>query len=184
MSLAFSAQAEQYVSERAGNRFPALEFHPKHAAGVKLDALPGAHNFDDGGGVELRFGMEPERNPRSLAFHRRDTQLLADGFENRVLQKVFYGFRRGAKTIRQFLVHVLLFGFGGDGGDALVSAQAEIFAGDVLLRDADVHAQAEGGAKFGHGLFALELGDGAFEHLDVEIEADGLDVAVLLAAEE
>src|SRR5439155_16108128 len=62
-------------------------------------------------------------------------------------------------------------------------AEAEVFAGDVVLRDADVKAQAERGAQVRGYFFALELRDGALQHLAIHIEADGLDVTVLLAAE-
>ena len=90
---------------------------------------------------------------------------------------------RRAKAVFEFLADVLLLGFGGDGGDALVGAQAQIFAGDVFLRDAHIEAEIEGGAQFGSDVFAFQLGDRALQHLAVKVEADGFDVAVLLAAE-
>src|SRR4029077_21112513 len=100
-----------------------------------------------------------------------------------ILRKVIHGGRRRAETVGELFAHVELFFVGGDGGDALVGAQAEIFAGNVVMRDAYVGTEVEGGAKLGCGLFALELGDGTLEHLAVEVEADTFDVAVLLSAE-
>ena len=138
---------------------------------------------DQGGGIERGLGIEPNGDAASLPFDGGDAQALAHGFEGGVLQKVFHGFGRSAEAIFEFLAHILLFGFGGDGRDALVGAQAQIFAGDVVLGDADVEAEIEGGAQLGGDVFAFELGDGALQHLAVEIEADGFDVAVLLAAE-
>jgi len=119
----------------------------------------------------------------ALTFDGSNVQALAHGFEHGKLQKVFHGFGKLAETVFEFLANILLLFLGGHGGDALVGAQAEIFAGDVLLRDADVHAEVDGGALVGSGFGALELGDGALEHLDIEVEADGFDVAVLLATE-
>ena len=89
------------------------------------------------------------------------------------------GPKRSSSSLR---TSCLLF-VGGDRGDALVGAQAKIFAGDVIFGDAHVDAEAERGAQFGRGFFAFEFGDGALEHLAVQVEADGFDVAVLLAAE-
>ncbi len=51
------------------------------------------------------------------------------------------------------------------------------------MRNANVEAEAEGSAKFRGGFFALELRNSPLQHLTIQIEADGFDVAVLLAAE-
>ena len=68
-------------------------------------------------------------------------------------------------------------------GDFLVEAQALVFFGDVGFVDAQGDAEVElrGGALF--GALAFHLLHGLLEHGGVELEADGFDVAALLAAE-
>src|SRR5712664_1727462 len=127
--------------------------------------------------------MEAKCNLASLPLDGGDAQTLTHRFEDGVLQKVIHGGRRRAEAIFELLSNVGPFFVGGNGGDALVGAQAEIFAGDVIMRNAHVEAEAKGSAEIGSGLFALQLGNCALEHLTVEVEADGFDVAVLLAAE-
>ncbi len=68
-------------------------------------------------------------------------------------------------------------------GDALVDAQAQILALDVLRWDADFLSEVECSAAFGSDGFAFSFGDGAFQHLAIHIEADRFDVAVLFAPE-
>src|SRR2546429_1795599 len=127
--------------------------------------------------------MEPYRDAGPLALYGGDPQSLTHGFEGGVLQKVFYGGRLRAETVLEFFADVQLVFFGSDRGDAFVGAQAKIFARDVVLRDAHVKAQAERGAQVRGDFFALQLGNGALQHLAIHIEADRFDVAVLLAAE-
>src|SRR5581483_10999376 len=63
-------------------------------------------------------------------------------------------------------------------------AQALVLFRNVVARDADVEPEVE----LGFGLlgfdFALELAHGALEHRSVELKADGINVAALLAAEQ
>ena len=127
--------------------------------------------------------MKADRDTAALPFDRRNAQLLADGFEDGVLQKVIHGAWRGAKAVFQLLANVLLFFFRGDGGNALVGAEAQIFAGDVVFGDAHIKAEAKGGTQLGRGFFPFQFGDGALQHLAIEVETDRFNVAVLLAAE-
>ena len=127
--------------------------------------------------------MEAKGEFGALAFNGSNVETLADGFQERKLQQILYGLGKLAKAVFQFLAYILLFGFRSNRGDAFVGAQAEIFAGDVFLRDAQIHAKTDCGTKFGRSFLTFELGDCALEHLDIKIEADGFDVAMLLAAE-
>ena len=127
--------------------------------------------------------METYGDARSLAFDGGNPQALTHGFEGGVLQKVFHGRRRRAEAIFEFFAHVLFVFFGSDRRNTFVGAQSEIFAGDVVLRDSNVKAEAERGAEIGSDFFAFEFGDGPLQHLAIHIEADGFDMAVLLAAE-
>src|SRR5258708_29639815 len=176
-------KAEQYVSQSRGDRFASFDFHPEHAAGIELDACTRAYHGDQFGRVQSGLWMEPDRDACSLAIDGGNSQALAHRFEGCVLQEVFYGGRRRAKAVFEFFAHVLLVFFGGDRGDAFVGAQAEVFAGDVVLRDTHVKAEAERGAQVRGDFFALQFGDGALQHLAIHIEADGLYVPVLLTAE-
>src|SRR6202040_909780 len=156
--------------------------HPQYAAGVELDALARTHYGNEGGGIDGRLRMEANRDFAALPLDGGDAQALTHGFEDGILQKVSHGGWRGAEAIRDFLSNVDLFFVAGDGGDALVGAQAQIFAGNVILRDAHVRAEAKRGAQVRSGFLAFELGNSPLEHLAVEVEADGFYVAVLLAA--
>src|SRR5580658_1000381 len=74
-------------------------------------------------------------------------------------------------------------GFRGGAGDLLVEAQALVFFCNVALVDAqsDAEIQLRGRAFFAG--FAFEILDGGLKHGGVELKADGLNVAALLAAE-
>ena len=67
-------------------------------------------------------------------------------------------------------------------GNAFIDSQAQIFALDVFGRNADFLAEIERGAALRRDRFAFSFRDGALHHLAVHVEADGFDVAVLLAA--
>ena len=72
----------------------------------------------------------------------------------------------------------------GDRGEAPVRLHADVVAGDVVARQVRVDGQVDGDLdRLGDGL-ALELGDGLGDHLAVEVEADGGDVARLVGAEQ
>ena len=60
--------------------------------------------------------------------------------------------------------------------------QTLIFFGNVVRRNANVESEIELSFGFVGRGFAFHLADSAFEHLRVELEADGFDVAALLAA--
>jgi len=120
----------------------------------------------------------------TLALHGRDSQPLANRFEDGVVQKVFQRSRQFTKAVSQFTRHIVALVFGTNRRNTLVGAQTKIFGRDIFLRDAQVEAEIERGAKVGRGFFTFEFADGALEHLRVHIEADRFDVAVLLAAEE
>src|SRR5207245_6463211 len=127
--------------------------------------------------------METYGDAGSLAFDGGNPQALTHGFEGGVLQKVFHGGRRSAEAVFELFAHVLFVFLGGDRRNTFVGAQSEIFAGDVVLRDSNVKAEAERGAEIGCNFFAFQFGDGPLQHLAIHIEADGFDVAMLLAAE-
>ncbi len=67
---------------------------------------------------------------------------------------------------------------------AAVDGQALVHVGDVGLVDPQVDAQVDRRADVVLDLLALQLLDRLLEELHVHVEADGFDVAALLAAEE
>src|SRR5258706_1223946 len=127
--------------------------------------------------------MEAHGDPAALALDCGNAQPLAHGFEYGVFQKVFYRNGRSAKAVCQFLSNVLLVLLGGDRRDALVRSQAQVFAGDVVLRDSNVEAETERGTQLRRGFLALQFRNGALQHLAIHVETDGFNVAVLLTPE-
>ena len=89
----------------------------------------------------------------ATSFARRSTDEIsnrsAKPFQHRVIQQIAHRRRRRAKAVGQFAVDLFPLGFAGDAGDPLVGPQAQIFAGDVLRRDANIEPQVERGAQFG-----------------------------------
>src|SRR6266498_3442290 len=69
-------------------------------------------------------------------------------------------------------------------GKALVERHALVDLGNVRLGDAHLQAQVKGRARAVPRLLALQLQDGLLEELDVQVQADGLDVAALLAPQQ
>ena len=69
-------------------------------------------------------------------------------------------------------------------GDALVSPKALAHVGDVLFGDGNVNAEVDRDRGLVLDLLAAKLRDGALKHLRVKIEAEGIHVPRLLAAEE
>src|SRR5439155_26435863 len=92
---------------------------------------------------------------------------------------------RGAVAVGPLGGDVLHVGRVQDGGQAAVGLHAEVVAGDVVPGDGggDRHVDGDLGGRFGRPL-AGQLGDRLGHHLAVEVEADGGDVAGLLATEE
>src|SRR5581483_10642247 len=60
----------------------------------------------------------------------------------------------------------------------------QILARDVILWDAHVQPEAQRRAQLRRGLFALQPGNGALQHLRVQIETDRFDVPVLLPSQQ
>src|SRR5260370_13788943 len=102
-SLSLPLKAEEYVSQSSGDRFSPFNFHPEYAAGVEFDPCTRAYHGDQFGRVQGCLGMEPDCDAGPLALHGGDAQALTHRFEGGVLQKVFYGGRRGAEAILEFL---------------------------------------------------------------------------------
>src|SRR5260370_543283 len=177
-SLALPLKAEQYVSQSSGDRFSPFDFHPEYATGVEFDAGTRECHGNQVRRVQCRLGVEPDSDSNPLAFDSRDPQPLTHGFEGSVLQKVIHGGRRCAEPVFELLADVLLVCFGSDRGDAFVGAQAKIFAGNVVLRDALVKTQVEGEAGgggrengVGGGGVEVVFDDGG-RHKDVSFIAD------------
>src|ERR1700683_2468885 len=82
----------------------------------------------------------------------------------------------------QFSGNVRKLRFGFDPGYALIHLKALIFLGDVIRGYTNVEAEIELSFGFVGRGFAFHLTDRALEHLRVKLEADGFDMATLLAA--
>ena len=120
----------------------------------------------------------------AFAVELGDAELLAFEAELAGGEEVLDGVGRFAVAVVELAADVVDGGLVERAGDALVHAQALIFFGDVVGVDAHGDAEVEDGGGVG-GLFAVafEFVDGLFEHAGIHLEADGFDVAGLLAAE-
>src|SRR5947209_2185805 len=118
------------------------------------------------------------------AIDRLDADLLGEVLERRVLKKVAYGVRNRAVAVLQFLFGTLASLRRRGVRDLPISAEALVFVGDVVGRDADVEAQVQRGVDFRYDFFALQLTDGLLQEPDVGIEPNRVDVAVLFASQE
>src|SRR5262249_28398645 len=109
------------------------------------------------------FGLAPSAGETEEIFHRRRQSPVAvdDLFADAV----------------QLLVRARR-------GDAFVCAQPLAHISYVIVGDARINAEIQLRARLFHDLLAAQLLDSAFEHLRVKIEADSVDVAGLLAAEQ
>ncbi len=175
-------KAEQYVSQNRWNRFAPLQFNPQYPARIGLDACPRTHHANQPRRVERGLRVEAHCNPAPLPLDRRNPQPFTHGFEDGIVQKVFHGSWGCAKPVFQLRPNVLPLFLCGNSRNALVRPQAQVFAGDVVLRDADIQPQIERGAQVGCSFFAFEFGHGPLQHLAIHVKANGLDMPVLLAA--
>src|SRR3984957_1491205 len=112
-----------------------------------------------------------------------DAYLHAQEFERSIIQQVANRGRGRAVAILQLGGNVGKLRFGFDAGDAFIHLQALVFFGDVARRNADVEAEVELGFGFVGRGFAFHFTHGTLEHLIVELESDGFDVAALFTAE-
>ncbi len=113
-----------------------------------------------------------------------DAERLGFAFDGGKLKKDADGIGGGAVAVLEFTEHLFDVRGAGDVGDSFVGAKALMFVGDVGGRDADIEAEVESGVDLGDDLLAAQFMHGFFEEADVHIEADGGDVAVLLAAQD
>ena len=113
-----------------------------------------------------------------------DTDLLGGGFERRIEQKVADSLGDCAVTILQFLFGTVAGGGVGGVGDLPVGAQTLIFVGDIVGRNANFQGKVDAGMDFRRDLLTLQLAHGFIQQTDVRVEAHGIDVAVLLAAQQ
>src|SRR5207245_5046614 len=89
-----------------------------------------------------------------------------------------------AVAVGGFLEHTVELGFLPGRGDLAVENQTLIHVGDVRLVDAQVDAEVDGRARVVFDLFAFELAHRLFQQLHVHLEADGVDLPALFAAQQ
>jgi hypothetical protein len=65
-----------------------------------------------------------------------------------------------------------------------VDRQPLVHVGHIVFADAQAHTQADRGSRVILELLALQLADRVLEQLDVHVEADGVDMPALLAAQQ
>ena len=174
----------QYVSGcRHRTACVAFPIEPKDTRWIEAHSAAFSHQLHEAFRSERRVVVEFDRDLVLLAVNRGDQHLLRQRFQHGIFEQVFDGGRRRAEAVGKFTADFHALGVGGDSRNSFVDAQAQILALDVLRWDADFLSKVECGAAFRGKRFAFPLGDGALHHLAVHIEADGFDVAMLLAAE-
>ena len=103
----------------------------------------------------------------------------------RNVHQVAHRGRRVTVAVDELVQHVGGVLRGLDGGNALVGLDAAGAVGDVFLRDVGVHPQVhQAFALVALHRLALGAGDGLPQHLDIEVVAHGLHVAVLAVAQQ
>ena len=102
----------------------------------------------------------------------------------RVLRQIADGRRRRAVAIAQLVQQRVDFVERPRAGHPPVRRQPLVHVRDVVVVDPQIQPQVHGRAAFVFEVFALQLADRVFEQLDVHVEANGFDVAALLAAEQ
>src|SRR6185437_772284 len=95
---------------------------------------------------------------------------------------MLYILRRLAVAILQLVADISKHCLGACACNALIHAQPLVLFADVALVNAQRDAEVDRNLHSLIAAFAIELADSLFKHLGVELEADGLDVARLLAA--
>jgi len=107
----------------------------------------------------------------------------AQQFQRSVVEQIADGRGRRAVAVLQLGGDVGELRFSFNAGDAFIHLQTLIFFRDVVRGNANVEAEIELGFGFVGRGFPFHLTYGTLEHLSVQLEADGFDVAALLAAE-
>ena len=128
---------------------------------------------------------------------RVENQLVAalDDFRNagagrrhahqRDIHQPLHAFGRAAVAVNQLIQHVLGVGGGLDGGNPLVGLNAPGGVRDIVLRQEGVHGNVHKAvALVGRRGFAAGGGNRLPQHLDIQVIAHGLHMAVLAVAQQ
>ena len=115
---------------------------------------------------------------------RYDVHRLGEFAQPAVFKKVFDRAGNAAVTILDLGVdlHQSLFGFGRR--NSFVCPQPLAGLGNVIFRDRNIDAEIDRNARLVGDLVAANLGDRPLEHLCIEIKAESVEMARLLAAED
>src|SRR2546425_862882 len=91
-----------------------------------------------------------------VPLHRGHQEFLAQRFQHGVVEQVVHRWGRRPEAVCELATHLLASVLGGNLGDALVGAQAQIFTRNVLWWDANIEPQVERGAQFRSARLALQ----------------------------
>ena len=135
-------------------------------------------------GIDRRLRVEPQPHFVFLALDRVDQQPFRRRFEQRIAEEVADGGGHRSVAVHQLGFEIGAGFDGREARDALVHAQPLPLVRDVIVRDLDVEAQVKRGADFRLGRGALQFLRGLLEHSQVKVDADGVQVAGLLRAQQ
>lgn len=135
-------------------------------------------------GLDLGLLVELDLEEALAAFDAFDADGLGQVFDLTKIDEEADVIGHGAVAVGEFGDD-----FGGDlgrfgVGDFFVGAEALVVLGDVGGGDTNFETEVERGLNLERDFFAFHFANGFFEHFDVHVEADGVDVAGLFAAEE
>src|SRR5215472_10654910 len=134
--------------------------------------------------IDRRFLREANADRVALALDLGDADPLRQQLQRGVLQQIANGRRRRAVAIAEFACNIRQLRLRLHSCHPLVHSQALVLLGNVIRRNAYVEAEIQ--LRLGHILrqLAFQFADGALQHCGVQLEADGFDMAALLAAEQ
>src|SRR5262245_26961097 len=162
----------------------AVQLHFQDAVRAEIGRFVSRQEVEQIVRFDAGFFAELDGEAFAHAIDRNDSQAFGLAPHAGEAEQVLYGHGQSPVAIRNLFADAVQLLVRPRRSDALVSAQPLAHVGYVIVRYARVHAEVQLYARLLGDLFAAQLLDGAFEHLRVKVEADGVDVSRLLAAEQ
>ena len=134
----------------------------------------------------IHRGLLVEAHPDfvALPFNRLHQHAFRNGLQLRVAQQVLNRQGNRPEAVRQFGFQFAARFRRGEARDPFVHPQPLVFVGDIRLRNLDVEAKVHGCANLRLGGNALKFFHGFLEHLQIQVNSDGVQMAGLLGAQQ
>src|SRR4051794_25214985 len=161
-----------------------LQRERQHAVRGELDVRVFADQFEELVRVDLGLLGELDHAAGAFADDGDDAEALGELLDLHEAEEVLDVRRESAEAVAHLVADVFEPVGRLRRGDLLVEGHADVLVADVRLGDVDVDAEVHRGLDLLLDALPLHLADGLLEHLRVHLEADGGDLAGLLAAED